>query len=185
MGSMSARDLLVAACFLLLILLIAMKIERDREAILEGTFVVVDGDSLRQGDMRLRLKGIDAPELGQDCQRDGVAWACGRQARDALAALVARPPGLSCRGAGQDRYGRLLVRCTNGDLDIGHAMVKTGMAVAYGDYEAEETVAKAGQTGIWSGVFETPKHWRSRHGRSDQDDKGDFSSFLGGLFGVE
>jgi endonuclease YncB( thermonuclease family) len=47
---------------------------------------VVDGDSLELAGHRVRLFGIDAPESRQDC-RDarGRFYACGREARDALA----------------------------------------------------------------------------------------------------
>jgi hypothetical protein len=44
--------------------------------------VVVDGDALKFGKQRMRLYGIDAPELHQTC--DGGTWAAGKLVRDAL-----------------------------------------------------------------------------------------------------
>ena len=38
-----------------------------------GVAVVVDGDTLRLGDERIRLYGIDAPETAQSCSKaDGT-----------------------------------------------------------------------------------------------------------------
>ena len=34
---------------------------------------VVDGDGFRLGSERIRLGGIDAPELDQECKRDGAS----------------------------------------------------------------------------------------------------------------
>ena len=47
---------------------------------------VSDGDSLRSGPLKIRLHGIDAPELKQTCaDSTGAPWPCGRAARDAMA----------------------------------------------------------------------------------------------------
>ena len=48
---------------------------------LSGTARAVDGDTLDLSGERVRLIGIDAPELDQSCQRDGQGWACGDWAR--------------------------------------------------------------------------------------------------------
>jgi endonuclease YncB( thermonuclease family) len=43
-----------------------------------GAVRVVDGDTLDVGGTRVRLHGIDAPEIGQHCNRpDGLRWDCG------------------------------------------------------------------------------------------------------------
>ena len=52
-----------------------------------GRPYVIDGDSLRIGEARIRLIGLDAVELAQSCERDGQEWACGRDARDFLVAF--------------------------------------------------------------------------------------------------
>ena len=80
---------------------------------LDGDAQAMDGDSLRLAGQQLRLQGIDAPELHQDCSRQGSAGQrvpCGRQARDATARLLAGRTA-HCRLLGQDRYGRELARC--------------------------------------------------------------------------
>ena len=47
---------------------------------------VADGDSIEFGGQRIRLRGIDAPELHQECRDlSGRNWPCGRRARDEIA----------------------------------------------------------------------------------------------------
>src|SRR5262249_61381782 len=46
--------------------------------VIEGSATVTDGDTIRVGDTRIRLHGIDAPETSQTCNAaGGGAWACG------------------------------------------------------------------------------------------------------------
>src|SRR5262245_32000118 len=65
----------------------------------------IDGDSLRSGTEEVRIMGIDAPELNQTCRDErGRGWACGREARKQLSALIARGE-VRCTPNGRDRYG--------------------------------------------------------------------------------
>jgi endonuclease YncB( thermonuclease family) len=121
-----------------------------------------DGDSLHLGDERVRLLGLDAPELDQTCLRAGSEWPCGHQARDLMTAILKRGP-IVCEPDGHDRYGRVLARCSVAKKDIGTEMVAAGLAVATDDYFAEERGAKAAGKGIWSGDFELPADWRRGH----------------------
>jgi endonuclease YncB( thermonuclease family) len=41
---------------------------------------VIDGDTVEIDGRLVQLYGIDAPELGQLCDRDGELWECGREA---------------------------------------------------------------------------------------------------------
>ncbi len=127
-----------------------------------GTAEAADGDSLRlQGD-RIRLLGIDAPELDQLCwDANGAEWTCGRDARAELARLVAAGP-IDCQPAGTDRYGRTLARCAVGQVDVGGAVVEAGLALATDGYGAEQSVAKREKRGLWQGRFVDPKTWRDQ-----------------------
>jgi endonuclease YncB( thermonuclease family) len=52
---------------------------------------VVDGDTLTIGAAKVRLQGIDAPETDQIClNANGKPWPCGIEARDRLAAHIAK-----------------------------------------------------------------------------------------------
>lgn len=175
------RDLLLTVCFLTLLGLIALKLSRDEAEHLGGVFRVVDGDSLALGGRKLRLRGVDAPELDQTCLRDGIGWPCGAEARQTLQALISRD-GVVCSGAREDKYRRLLVDCAAAGENINAAMVRSGMAVAFGGFKTEENEARKAQRGLWAGEFERPSDWRKghRHAMADENEHG--GSFLARLF---
>ena len=45
-----------------------------------GTARIIDGDTIQVAGQRIRLYGIDAPEINQLCQRKGAPWLCGVEA---------------------------------------------------------------------------------------------------------
>lgn len=135
---------------------------------ISGQVRVVDGDSLALGSRRLRLKGIDAPELKQRCRKDGKEYGCGTEAASFLRSLVGNHQ-VTCKSEGIDRYGRDLVRCRAGGVELNQAMVRSGHAVAFGDYVAVEAEARSEQAGLWAGEFEPPKQWRRVHGGLNED----------------
>ncbi|MBB3452908.1 endonuclease YncB(thermonuclease family) [Rhizobium sp. BK313] len=153
------RDGVTTFALLGLIGLLALKMNNRPELVQTGSFYVVDGDTLGRDGDRLRLLGIDAPEYRQQCQRGHVVWACGEEARKALERLM-KTGAAECRGSEHDRYGRLLVTCRAGDVDINGAMVRSGMAVSYGGYAAEEAAARQAKAGLWAGDFERPRDYR-------------------------
>lgn len=129
-----------------------------------GYAKLVDGDSLFVGGREVRLQGIDAPEGRQTCTtRDGKSWPCGEEARRQLARLV-DGRDVSCTSLESDQHGRLLGRCTAGNTELNREMVRSGYALAYGGFEAEEREARAARRGLWSGEFERPRDWRRNHG---------------------
>ena len=129
---------------------------------------VSDGDSLQSGNLRIRLFGIDAPELKQQCaDQNGVLWGCGVAAQRQLNGLIDTNKNLQCSLRDVDRYGRLIMQCFNGATDIGAAMVRSGHALAYRQfsdlYIAEEEQAKTTFKGIWRGTFSPPWEWRRQN----------------------
>ena len=126
-----------------------------------------DGDSLTIGDVRVRLFGIDAPELSQTCQRAGQSWACGRAAANHLSNLV-RGREVKCLPTGFDVHGRVVARCSAGGIDLNRTMVATGYAVAFRrysmDYVSAEQSARLGKKGVWAGTFEMPSDVRAEQG---------------------
>ncbi|MEQ9571373.1 MAG: thermonuclease family protein, partial [Nitratireductor sp.] len=78
---------LTVAVFALVAVLVA-RLEDSATVERQGLASVGDGDSLTLAGRRIRLVGIDAPELQQSCRRDGADYACGRTARETLRALV-------------------------------------------------------------------------------------------------
>jgi endonuclease YncB( thermonuclease family) len=135
--------------------------------VISGKAWVIDGDTIEISGNRIRLEGIDAPELDQTCTDPaGRRWPCGRTAGNELRAHIGARE-LTCRTGGFDRYRRALAICTLPDRsDINAWMVRQGWALATdfrGTYASEEAEAKAGSCGIWVGTFVPPSQWRHRN----------------------
>lgn len=147
---------------LLVLLLLALPLPL-LAATVEGRARVVDGDTLEVSGVKVRLFGVDAPELDQQCQRGGQVWACGRAAREELAGIVGRKR-LVCAVQDVDRYGRAVAVCEAGGEDIGALMVRRGMAVAYLRYSARygnaEAAARAEGLGLWASAYVQPEAYR-------------------------
>jgi endonuclease YncB( thermonuclease family) len=144
--------------------------------------VVIDGDSLKRGSQRIRLFGIDAPELGQEClDATGHRYRCGEEARRALRQLV-QGHEIACAVIETDRYQRDVARCRAGDRELNWEMVRQGWAIAYRrqslDFLIAEAAARKERRGLWRGDFELPEHYRARKGDMNGSD-------LGGAEGIE
>ncbi len=156
-------DLVLAAAILGVLIVVAARLDRVEKRDVEGITRVTDGDSIEMGSEIIRLRGIDAPEFSQICRMDGLDYACGRRARDALVAMIGKRP-VTCSGWERDRYGRLLASCRAGEAELNRELVKAGWAVAYGGFEAEERAARTAGAGLWAGSFDRPRDWRAQHG---------------------
>lgn len=132
----------------------------------QGTAIVIDGDTIEIHGERIRFDAIDAPESRQQClNADGTSYPCGRRSAFALSDMIGR--GLvSCEPKGHDRYRRTIAVCFKGETNLSAWMVSEGWAVAfrkYGiDYIPQEDEARLARRGIWAGSFEMPWDWRAR-----------------------
>lgn len=86
---------------------------------------VVDGDTLWLEGEKIRLVGIDAPELGEpECAAEAaLAWA----ATERLARVLSAGE-VSVSRQGEDRYGRTLARIAVAGRDAGDVLVLEGLA---------------------------------------------------------
>lgn len=131
-----------------------------------GKATVIDGDGLEIAGTKIRLFGVDAPEVGQFCKHtDGTRWHCGQYATVALDKLAGGKQ-VSCAARAKDRYGRAVAVCTLDGRDLAGEMARAGWVFAYrhfsSDYVDEEDQAKAARAGVWSGDVEAPWDWRAR-----------------------
>ena len=138
---------------------------------------VHDGDTLTiQSGQRIRLFGIDAPELRQKCRADAVhqpgpaaCVPCGEQARVALENLVLGKE-IHCLDRGKS-YDRIVGECTVGEVQMGPWMLTHGWAVAYESflkkadkpaYLGAQSAAKRANEGIWAMTWIPPAQWRKK-----------------------
>ncbi len=134
--------------------------------VIAGRATVVDGDGVEVAGQKIRLFGIDAPEVDQYCSRaDGTRWRCGQYATVELDRTIAGRE-VACSVRDKDRYGRPVAVCRVADSDIAESQVRSGLAVAYRkftrDYVDEEDEARSAKRGVWAGRFDMPWDWRSR-----------------------
>jgi len=128
-----------------------------------GPAQVIDGDSIRIADIKIRLHGIDAPEAKQMCRVKGKDWRCGHAATETLSFLLIGAP-ISCTWTERDQYDRALATCYRKDMNINEMMVRVGMALAYRRYSTvyveQEDAAKAEGKGFWDAESVPPWDWR-------------------------
>jgi len=132
-----------------------------------GRASVIDGDTIEIGGRRIRLFGIDAPEIAQTCRDERERdYACGRQAADALSVRVGQRT-VACDPRDLDAFDRIVAVCRVGAEDVNAWLVRRGWAVASRgfsrDYVRAEADAKSERLGIWAGDFTAPQEWRRLH----------------------
>lgn len=152
-----------------LLLLLGLGMSAQAARLWEGRVThVSDGDTLwvqplsGAAAQKLRLEGLDAPEL---CQR----W--GEEARAALQGLL-RGQVVQVQSLNRDTYGRRLARIQWQGHDVGHWLVLQGHAWSStfqgrtGRYHEAQQQAQAQRRGVFSqaGTPLTPRQFRQRYG---------------------
>ena len=140
-----------------------LRAHRRRPITVNRAPAVIDGDTLVSNDTRIRLFGIDAPEMSHPH---------GAAARAALGAAL-RVHGacpIIIQPRERDRYGRLVARVLASDgTDLAERMVAQGFARAATGYTrayaGAERRARRSRAGLWSqrGGIGDPAAWRRRH----------------------
>ncbi len=169
--------LLISNC-LIFFFLTYNDVKSEEIKVISGLAIVTDGDSLKINNNKIRLVGIDAPELKQTCQHGVTEYPCGEMSKERLDLIVADFQ-ITCSYSKKDRYKRILGVCYIGNIDsvafkkrlksleLNSMMVKSGNAVAYRKYSDEyikdEEYAKINKKGIWIGNFEMPWDWRKKN----------------------
>ena len=89
-----------------------------------GKPVIIDGDSIVVEGKRVRVWGIDAPEMGTRA---------GSRAKSYLRTLIGTNE-IRCEDNGQRIQGQIMAQCFIGDVDIGRVMVLSGNAEEWRRY---------------------------------------------------
>ncbi|MBL8260255.1 MAG: thermonuclease family protein [Candidatus Competibacteraceae bacterium] len=125
---------------------------------------VFDGDTFvancPEGEVKVRVFGIDAPEMKQE------PW--GDRSREALRGLLSQRDPVRLRVMDRDQYGRTVAQVFAGERDAGLDMVRQGRATVYAQYNDSpiyrqaQTEAKQARRGIWAkpGAQQDPANWR-------------------------
>lgn len=141
----------------------------SRSDMITGLATVLDGDTLKIGDTRVVLFGVDAPETGQSCQIFGRSWPCGERAKIWLTKYVGETPVRCLPRDGDpydDRIGAVKAMCFNAETwNLSAAMLTAGLAVANledGDwFKLGNVAARMNRKGVWAGKFILPSEWRA------------------------
>ncbi len=140
-----------------------------------GTPKIIDGDTVHIYSKKIRLEGIDAPEIKQQCKKPFIKissvigfqfnknYSCGVMAKIKLIDKIDNSK-VKCISSSKDRYKRFIATCYIDKINLNKWMVRNGYAVAYKRYSKayvrDEEYAKENQLGIWKGTFITPEKWR-------------------------
>ena len=123
----------------------------------------MDGDTIHIEKNKIRLNGIDAPEIDQTCMIKDIVWYCGLESSLALKKLVLNNI-IRCVVSGIDKYKRYIAECFINNQNINKFMVRNGWAIAYRyyslDFVEDEYLAKKDKIGLWQGQFQEPYLYR-------------------------
>ncbi len=162
---------LILSSFFILFLFIFNSTKAD--TFLSGFPVIIDADTIKISNYKIRLFGIDAPEKKQFCEKPYFnliifsfkeKYPCGKISTDALKKFI-KDKIISCRiEEKKDFYKRYLATCFKNDKNINSWLVKNGYALAYKKYSKkyllDEQYAKQNKLGLWRGTFMKPEKWR-------------------------
>jgi endonuclease YncB( thermonuclease family) len=152
-----------------------------RGGTVKGRAAAIDGDTIVVGVTRIRLWGIDAPEMRQTCPSNGIMvfgerYYAGRASHEFLKALLLSPePPLNrmvtCKVVAADQFKRSLAQCITDGMDLSATMVEAGMAYAYRQYTPEyvpqENTARSHKRGVWAHPCLAPWDWRRMQEQRD------------------
>ena len=136
---------------------------------------IIDGDTVHINNKKIRLEGIDAPEIKQQCKKPFIkisaligfqfskSYSCGIISKKKLMDKVDNSK-IRCISSSRDKYKRYLATCYKEKINLNKWMVRNGHAVAYKryskDYVRDEDFANENKLGLWEGSFIMPEKWR-------------------------
>ena len=150
-------------------------VKSEEIKIISGIAKVIDGDTIKIDQKKIRFLGIDAPEKKQQCKKKWLSisfisftkeYPCGKISTNKLKSIIENKL-IRCQINGKDRYGRFIAECFKNKTNINGWMVRNGYAVAYEKYSKKfvsmQNIAKKNKSGIWEGSFDMPWDWRKNN----------------------
>ncbi len=124
---------------------------------------VIDGDTIKLGNEKIRFSGIDAPELKQSCIKNNEKIPCGVLAKNVLIKKIGKNIP-KCIKEKKDIYKRTIAECFVNGESLSKFLVRSGYAFAYRKYSKkfvlDEKFAQKNKLGLWSMQFMYP--WKFR-----------------------
>ncbi|RPG94386.1 MAG: thermonuclease family protein [Candidatus Pelagibacter sp. TMED263] len=166
------KPFLVISICVLVLSLTNINVQSQEVKLISGIAKVVDGDTIKIENKKIRLFGIDAPEKKQKCRKPWLTisfltfnkdYPCGEISTLKLKNKI-NNKFITCKSTNIDRYKRFIAECFKNKTNINRWMVRNGYAVAYKKYSRKyltfENLAKDDKLGIWIGSFQMPWEWR-------------------------
>ena len=132
----------------LIIIITFFLAQKLNSAEIYGVPKIIDGDTVYINTKKIRLEGIDAPEIKQKCKKPFLKisaiigfefnknYSCGVIAKKKLLNKIDNSK-IKCISSSKDRYKRYSR-----------------------DYVRDEAYAKENKLGVWKGSFMMPEKWR-------------------------
>ena len=162
--------------FLIIFFLFLINLANSEEKFISSwpnNILITDGDTIKIGKEKIRLFGIDAPEIKQICKnKNNNPYACGEISKNHLRYLLRKNLNrkIYCYYSERDRYNRIVAECfigVNSSFNINEKMILSGHAIAYLKYSKKyleaENKARNQKLGMWGGKFDLPEEWRKKN----------------------
>jgi len=168
---MKKRNLILSS-FIFINLLISSFSCSEEKNIAKGKAIIIDGDTIKINDERIRFGGIDAPETNyrgkkQPCYLKEVKIFCGKLSTEKLKEKIGNNYVYCEREKNKDHNGRTIAECFVNGESLSKYMVRAGYAFDFARYSKkkylkDEVYAKTNKQGLWYMKFEYPWEWRKK-----------------------
>ena len=144
----------------------------SQDNLIHGIPIVLDGDTIKINNKKIRFSGIDAPESyyrgkKQVCYLNEKKIFCGDIAKTKLKEKIKNNPVFCKTEKNKDFFKRLLGECFINGESLSKFMVRNGYAFDFkkyskNKYAKDEKYAKDNKLGFWTMNFEYPWVWRDK-----------------------
>ena len=141
---------LTSSSFIIIFLFIFTYSYGDEQNDIKGRATIIDGDTIKINNKKIRFGGIDSPERGE----------IGHQfSKNKLIQKIGKKIVICFKEKKKDYWNRIIAECFIENESISSYMVKNGYACDYVKYSnkkyaKEEEYAKSNKLGIWKMQFD-------------------------------